>query len=257
MDRMTSKSYHSNRRMRWECFSLHSILGLAMRVRLKTTYISSEHYSTGIFWNVSMSSLHIVRFTHTTILIRGALLTLMVVTIVAWWIQAICGGIHKIKVLPDWEFWQLDVYPTRLSWPIFWVISMSGHCIPYLVIFRNISTRYRNSLSGFLMGRSHIPQKVSTTLTKHGTIQLKLCYHNLDMLLSLAMAWNKIVLMNCSDNVTSFWLPGLGIIRNKFWLLQSYMAHAQCAIFITVCQWGIPLFNQATIQLTGICTRSW
>jgi hypothetical protein len=58
-------------------------------------------------------------------------------------------------------------------------------------------------------------------------------------LTSLVLAWNGIVVMDISDNVCFFWLPGLGIIQNKSCMLISHMAHDRCVKFIMVRGWGI------------------
>ena len=79
MDWTTSESNYSIRQMPFERSSLNSILGSVMTVGLKITHISSEHYTTGIFSNVSSSFRHISHFRCTSILNRYASLTLRVV----------------------------------------------------------------------------------------------------------------------------------------------------------------------------------
>jgi len=75
VDWTTSKSNYSNRQMPYECCSLNSISGLVMIVGLKMNHISSEHYSTGIFSNVSNSFSHISHFRRTLILNQWASLS--------------------------------------------------------------------------------------------------------------------------------------------------------------------------------------
>jgi len=79
VDWTTSKSNHSIQQMPYESSSLNSISGSAMKVGLKMTYISSEHYTTGIFLNVSSSFWHISHFRRTSISNRCTSLTLRVV----------------------------------------------------------------------------------------------------------------------------------------------------------------------------------
>ena len=79
VDWTTSQSDHSNRQMWYESSSLNLISGSAMLVGLNMTHISSEHYTTGIFSNVSRSLWHISHFGHTSILNRCTWLTLRVV----------------------------------------------------------------------------------------------------------------------------------------------------------------------------------
>jgi len=55
VDWTTSKCNHSNQQMPYESSSQNSILASAMIVGLKMTHISSEHYTTGILSNVSIS----------------------------------------------------------------------------------------------------------------------------------------------------------------------------------------------------------
>ena len=79
VDWTTSKSNHSNQQMPYESIFLNSISGSAMMVGLKMTPISSEHYTTGIFSNVSHSFWHISHFRRTSILNWCASLTVRVV----------------------------------------------------------------------------------------------------------------------------------------------------------------------------------
>ena len=62
VDWTTTKLDHSNQQMPYESCSLNWISGSAMIVGLKMTHISSEHYSTGIFSNVTSSFWHIDPF---------------------------------------------------------------------------------------------------------------------------------------------------------------------------------------------------
>jgi len=78
VDWTTSKSNHSIQQMLFESSSLNSISGSAMTVGLKMTHISLEHYTTGIFSNVSSSFWHIAHFRCTSILNRCASPTLWV-----------------------------------------------------------------------------------------------------------------------------------------------------------------------------------
>jgi len=75
VDWTTSKSNHFSLQMLWESSSQNSISGLAMIVGLKIIQISSEHYTTGIFPNVSSAIWHISRFRRTSMLNRCALQT--------------------------------------------------------------------------------------------------------------------------------------------------------------------------------------
>jgi len=227
-----------------------------MLVGLKMTHKSLEHYSTGIFSNVCSSFWHISHFRRTLILNQCASLTLRVVKSTARWTPEIGGGIHKINLLLEQWLCLSFVHPTRLTWSIFRAISMPGRCISPLVIFEKISAVHLTRTPGFLSGWSHVPWRVPKTLTRHGIPQLELCCLNWGILTSLALAWNGIVQMDSSENVTLFWLPGSRIIRNKWWLLKSHMAHARCVKFLKVRRWGISLFDHSITQETSIFTWS-
>jgi len=243
--------------MLFESSSLNSISGSAMTVGLKMTHISLEHYTTGIFSNLSGFFWHISHFRCTSALNQCASLTRRVVESTARWTRAIGGGIHRINFLPERRLCQSYVHPTRLTWPIFRAISTPGCCISQLAIFEKISAVHQKSASGFLSGWSHGPRRVPRSLTKHGIPRLELCFLNFSILISLAPAWNGIVQMNSSENVTLCWLPGSGIIRNKSWLLKSHMAHVRCVKFLKVHRWGIQLFDHSITQETSIFTRSY
>jgi len=83
VDWTTTKLNHSNQQMAFESSSLNSISGSAMIVGLKMTHTSLEHYTTGIFSNVSSSFWHVSHFRRTSILNRCASLTPRVVKITA------------------------------------------------------------------------------------------------------------------------------------------------------------------------------
>jgi len=229
--------------MPYESCSLNLISCLAMIVGLKMTHISSEHYSIGIFSNVSSSFWHISHFRRTSILNRCASQTLRGVESTARWTRANGGGIHKIYFLPERRLYQSFVHPTRLTLPILRAINMPGRCISQLVIFGKISAIHQKSAPRFLSGWSHVRRKVPKTFTRHGILRLELCCLNWGILTSLAPAWNGIVPTDSSDNVTFFWLPGSGIIWNKSWLIKSQMSHARCVKFLKVCRSGIQLFD--------------
>jgi len=77
------KSNHSNQQVPYQSSSQNSNLGSTMIVGLKMIHISSEHYTTGIFSNVSSSFWHISHFRRTSILNRCASLTLRAVEFTA------------------------------------------------------------------------------------------------------------------------------------------------------------------------------
>jgi len=154
--------------------------------------------------------------------------TLRVIELSLEWTQTIVCARDRIKFVPEQRLCQPNVHPTRLTWLIFRVTSRPGHCISQLAIFEKISATHLNCMTAFLLAWSHVPWPVRKTLTKHGIPPLELRCLNLGMLISLALAWNGIVQMHSSNNVTLFWLPGSGIIWNKSWLLKSHMAHAPC-----------------------------
>jgi hypothetical protein len=79
VDWITSKSPHSNQQIPYASSCLNSILDSAMTVGLKMTNISSEHYTTGIFSNVSGSFWHIAHFRRGSFMNQCASLTLRVV----------------------------------------------------------------------------------------------------------------------------------------------------------------------------------
>jgi len=133
---------------------------------------------------------------------------------------------------------------------------MPGRFISQLGIFETISAAHLQSTSRFLSGWSNVPRKVPKTLMKHGIPQFDHCCLNLGILTSLVLAWNGIVQMDSSDNVTLCWLPGSGIIQNKSGLLKSHTAYAQCVKFLKVCQWAIQRFDHSISPGTSIFTRS-
>jgi hypothetical protein len=79
VDWTTANLNHSNEQMPYERSSLNSISGSIMTVGLTMTHLSSEHYTTQIFSNVSSSIWHNSHFRRTSILNRCTLLTLRVV----------------------------------------------------------------------------------------------------------------------------------------------------------------------------------
>jgi len=256
MERTTSKLNHSILLMPYESSSLNLISGSAMTVGLQMSHISSEHYTTEIFSNVSGSCWHISHFRSTSIVNRGTSQPLRVIESTVTWTEAIGGGIHRINFLPERRWCQSYVHPTRLTWLIFWAISMPGNSISQLVIFERISAAHQKSAPGFLSDWSHVPWKVPRPLTKPGIPRLELCCLNLGILTSLALASNGIVQMNSSNNVTLCWLPGSGIILNRSWLLKCQMAYVQCVKFPKVRRWGIQLFDHSITQETNIFTWS-
>ena len=68
-------------------------------------------------------------FRHASILNQCALLTLTAVESTARWTTTIGGVIHKINFQPEQRLCQSFVHPTRLSWTIFWALSMPGRVI--------------------------------------------------------------------------------------------------------------------------------
>ena len=131
VDWTTWKSNPSNLQMPCENSSLNSISGSAMIVGLKMTHISLEHYTTGIFSNVSSSSYHILLFWHATISNRCASQTLRVIKSTARWTRAISGGIHKINFLQERRLCLSFVHPTKRTWKFFRAISKPGNCISW------------------------------------------------------------------------------------------------------------------------------
>jgi len=148
------------------------------------------------------------------------------------------------------------VHLTGLSWSIFWVTSIFAPCISRLVTFKKICAAQLNSADAFVSGWAHVPRKVPKTLTKHGIPPLELCCLNLGILTSLALAWNGLVQMNSSNNVTLLWLPGLGIIWSKLCLLQSHFAEVRIVNFLKVGWWSIQLFDYSITQETTRFTWS-
>jgi hypothetical protein len=115
MDWTTTKSNHSNQQMPCESSSLNSISSLAMTVGLKMTHTSLEHYTSGIFSNVSSSFWHISHFRRTSSLIWCASLTPRVIEFTARSTPAIGGGIHRINLLQERRMCQSYVHLTRLT----------------------------------------------------------------------------------------------------------------------------------------------
>jgi len=256
VDWTTSTSNHFNQQMLYESSALDSISGLAMRVGLKIIRTSSGHCTAGILSNVYSSIWLISDFRHTSILNLCFLQTRKVTENTARWTQVIGGGIRKISYLLEWWLWQAFVHPTRPAWPIFWATTMPGRHISRSVKLEKISTVRPKSAPGFLLGISPVLRKVPTIRTRHGIPQLAQCCPHSGILTSLALACNGIVLMDSRDNVILCWLPGLGIIRNKSWLLKSHMAHAQCVKFLKVRRWGIWLFDHLKTHEISMFTWS-
>jgi len=111
------------------------------------------------------------------------------------------------------------------------------------VIFEEISTGHLKSAPGFLSDWSCVARKVPKTLTKHGIMWLELCCFTMGTLTFLSLAWNGILQMHSSDNVTLCRLPVSGIIQNKSWLLKSHMAHTWWVKFLNTLDWA---FNLST-----------
>jgi len=186
VDWTTSKSNHSNQQMPYNSSSLNSILGLAMIVGLKMTHISSEHYTTGIFSNISSSFWHIFHSRCTSILNWCSLLTVRVVQSTARWTRVIGGGIQRFNFLPERRMFQSYVHPTKRTWPIFQATSLPRCLIWQFVIFEKKSAAHLTWAPGLLSGLAHVHQKVWKTLTKHGILQLELCCLHWGILTSLA-----------------------------------------------------------------------
>jgi len=168
------------------------------------------------------------------------------------------GAIHRIYFLPERQWCQSYVHPTRLVWLHFRVICMPGCWISQLVIFEKIADTHQNSPPGFRSGWSHDPQRVPRTLIMCGISRLELCCLNLDILTSLTLDLDGIVQMNSGNNVTLYWLPGSGIIRKKSCLLKYHLAHSHCVKLRTVWRWGSQLFDHSISQQPSLFTRaSW
>jgi len=139
VDWTPSKWNHSNQQMPYERSSLNWISGSAMIVGLKMSHISSAHYTTGMYSNVSRSFWHISHFRRSWILNWCASLSLRVIESTARWTWVSGGEMHRINFLPERRLWQVDVHPTRLTEPIVRATIMPGHCMSQLVIFDKIS----------------------------------------------------------------------------------------------------------------------
>jgi len=155
--------------------SLYPISGSVMIVGLKIIHTSLEHYTTGIFPNVFSSFWHICHFSHTSILKRQALLTRKVAGHTARCTPVIGGGIQEIIFLLEWCLYQSFVYPTRLTWTIFLVLSIRSSDISQLIILEPILASQLESTPGFSLVSFHVPQKVPNILTTHDIPQLQLC----------------------------------------------------------------------------------
>jgi hypothetical protein len=223
VDWTTAKSNHSNLQMPCEFSSLYWISGSPMILGLEMIHITSEHYTTGLFSNVSSSFSHIYHFRRTSILNQCTSLTLKMVEYTARWIWAMTGGIHGFNFQLEWPLGQLYVHLTTLTWPIFRTIRMPGCCISQLVMFGITSTAHLKSLSGFLSGWSPIPQSNPKTFKIPAIPRLELCCLSVDNLTSLALAWNEIAQMDYCNNDTLCWLAGWGIIWNKSSMLKSHI----------------------------------
>jgi hypothetical protein len=133
---------------------------------------------------------------------------------------------------------------------------MPGHLITQIVIFEKMSAAHLQCAPGSLFGWSRVPRTIPRTLKNHGIPKLERCCFDLGIFNSLALAWNGIVQMDSSDNVTLCWLPGLGIILNMSWLLKSHMAHARFVKFLNVHRWSIHLAYHTMTQETSIFSQS-
>jgi len=239
-----------------ESSSPNWISGSAMIVGLKTIHVCLERDSTGIFSNIFSSFWNISHSRRTPILNVCASLTRTVTEYKVKWTPAKGRGISKISFLPERQLSQLFVHPTIHHWPISLVISIAGHCISRVAIFEKTYSTHLHSAPEFLLGGSHVPQKERKILMRKGILQLELCCLHSRILTHLVLAWNGIVLMDFRDNVTLSWLPGLGIIPNKSWLLKSHMGHAQCVKFLQMCRWRIQLFDHLTNQDISLIFQS-
>jgi len=228
-----------NQHMLYKCSSLDSILGSPMFVGSMIICTSSEHYTCWMPLDEYCSFVHISHFRRTSILNQCALQTLTVVEYMARWTWMIAGWLCKVSALPERQLCHLVVHLTKTTWLMFQATSMPGCCNSQLPIFEKISIVQLNCVPGIMFGRSPVPHKVPTMLTKHNIPQFEQCRPYSEILPKLALSWNGIMLMDFRDNVTHFLMPRLWIIKNKSWLLNSHMACMQCVKFLMVCWLGI------------------
>jgi len=139
--------------------------------------------------------------------------------------------IHSVMNMRDWWWDTQDQLPAGATTvPVICasnqthLTNFSGiqHAWPLNLTICNIRNNIRVHLQSTPVSSSawsHVSQKVPRTWTKHGIAQLEQSCPNSVILTLLAPAWNRIVLMDSSDNVTRGWLPGSEIIRNESWLL--------------------------------------
>jgi len=130
-----------------------------MIVGFKIIHLSLEHYTTGIFSNVSRSFWHISHSWCTWILNQCALQTQKVADYPMRWTPATGAGIRNISFLPERRLCQSFVHLKRLTWPSSQAISMPGRCISRLVIFEEISAIHRKKRAWILIGLIPCAQK--------------------------------------------------------------------------------------------------
>jgi len=240
--------------------SLNSILGLVMIVGLKMTHISSENSIKGILSDVSSSSYLISLFRRTSVLNWYTWLTPRGTESAERWTRAIGGRIYSTNFFPEWRLYRSSLYSTCLTWQILLMISMHGCWISQLVLFAIIYAANLKSMPGFWLGWFHVPQMVPKTWTKHGITQLEMCRLKLGIFTSLVLASNEIVMMDSGHIVTLCWVPGLGIIQNRWQLLKSRRAYSRRVKFLPVRRWGIePVvysIGQDTTMFTWSCWRT-
>jgi len=228
VDWTISKMNDSNQLMHCERFSVNFISDWVIIVGLEITHISSAQDTTVRPLITSCFSEHIYRLKHAWSWSWCASRTLRVVKSILRLSWAIGSGIHRISSLSERQIFQSYLHPTRPTWPTFRAISMPGINISTLMMFEKISARHQKSMPELSSCWFHIPQQMATELTKHGIMRWDPCCFNLNILKSPVLAWNRIVQMDCADNVILCWLTELQIMQNISWILNPHMAHAQC-----------------------------
>jgi len=256
VDWTTSKSNHFNLERLCEPHSLEKISGSVVIAGLKIIHISLEHYTIGIFSNVFSCWWLISHFSSTSILNWCALQTLNVAQYTVGDTQGTGGGIRTIGFLPERRLCRSFVHRTRLTWPIFQVISMPGHCISRLVIFEKISTVQQNNTTGLSLGWFHVPWKGSTIWTWHVIPLLEWCCPYSGILTYFVPPWNEIGMRASSNNVIFVWMLGSGIMQNTLGLLKSHRAHARHVKFLKTRWLGIQLVEHSLPHGISIFTQT-
>lgn len=157
----------------------------------------------------------VCHFTDTSIMTWDDPQTNRVAESTQWPLRVTGRRIPMITLVLCWELFQWLIHPPWLTEQMFLVISMCYCCILPLVIFENTSPGHLNILVAFSLAWSNVLQKVLKIQARNGMMQLVLHRSYRGILPQLVLDLKGTVLIDAGDNVTIYWLCGLGIIQHK------------------------------------------